>query len=275
MKLSIITINFNNLTGLSRTIQSVFEQVFQDFEYIIIDGGSSDGSKDLLEKYKGRFSYLISEKDNGVFDAMNKGIFKAKGDYLLFLNSGDFLIDKNVLSNVFSENLKSEIICGRCRISNNNEVLGLYIPPEKHTLIAYFGRTIAHQATFIKRVLFDKYGVYNDKLKIKSDWEFWIKTIILGNATVENVDVVISDYNLEGLSSSVDNNKKSNEEIEKVLSELPPRIIEDYKDWDQLYFDLNLYKWINDRKLLKKLLYKYRKIVNKCRFRNEQNTHII
>ena len=101
MKLSIITINFNNKDGLKRTIESVISQKFQEFEWIIIDGGSSDGSKLLIEEVarnnKKLVSYWCSEPDGGIYPAMNKGIDKAKGEYILFLNSGDTLHNKNVL----------------------------------------------------------------------------------------------------------------------------------------------------------------------------------
>ena len=89
MKLSIITINYNNREGLKKTINSVINQTFRDFEYILIDGGSEDGSKEIILQHEAQFSYWRSEKDHGIYNAMNKGILAAKGDYLLFLNSGD------------------------------------------------------------------------------------------------------------------------------------------------------------------------------------------
>src|SRR5258705_4030466 len=98
-RLSIITINYNNLTGLQKTMESVFTQSFADYEYIIIDGCSTDGSKEYIEHYGSRLAYRVSEKDKGVYDAMNKGIVRAKGEYLLMLNSGDYLCP-GVLSHV-------------------------------------------------------------------------------------------------------------------------------------------------------------------------------
>ena len=96
--ISVITINFNERVGLERTFESVFNQTFQDFEYIVIDGGSNDGSKELIEENTEKISYWISEPDKGIYNAMNKGISVAKGDYLLFLNSGDILYKNDVLS---------------------------------------------------------------------------------------------------------------------------------------------------------------------------------
>ena len=102
MKLSIITINYNNREGLKRTIESVVNQTFTDFEWILIDGGSTDGSKELIEQYSNRFSYWVSEPDNGIYNAMNKGLRAAKGDYLQFLNSGDRLYNAQSLASCFS-----------------------------------------------------------------------------------------------------------------------------------------------------------------------------
>src|SRR5690242_21925905 len=97
LKLSIITVNFNNAAGLQRTMDSAFHQTFTDYEYVIIDGGSTDGSKDLIKNHANKLVYWVSEKDNGVYQAMNKGIVRAKGDYLLFLNSGDYLLHERIL----------------------------------------------------------------------------------------------------------------------------------------------------------------------------------
>ena len=96
-KLSIITVNLNNCIGLQKTFDSLFEQIFKDFEQIVIDGGSTDGSRELIETNVDKISYWVSEKDSGIYNAMNKGIIKATGDYLLFLNSGDHLLHKNIL----------------------------------------------------------------------------------------------------------------------------------------------------------------------------------
>ena len=104
--LTIITVNLNNREGLQRTIDSVVEQTFTDYEWIVIDGGSTDGSRELIEQYADHFTYLVSEPDKGIYNAMNKGIAHAKSDWLQFLNSGDWLTEKDVLNNVFSQRLK-------------------------------------------------------------------------------------------------------------------------------------------------------------------------
>ena len=113
MKYSIITINYNNKDGLEKTILSVINQTCQDFEYIIIDGGSTDGSVDVIKKYADRIDYWVSEPDKGIYNAMNKGIIKAKGEYLNFMNSGDCFYDNEVLSNVYQNGMCSEMIVGK------------------------------------------------------------------------------------------------------------------------------------------------------------------
>ena len=112
MTLSIITVNLNNRDGLLRTIESVISQTFKDFEWIVIDGGSTDGSKELIEQYADHFAYWVSEPDTGIYNAMNKGIKMAKGEYMQFLNSGDFLRSSTILYDVFSIMPKADIIYG-------------------------------------------------------------------------------------------------------------------------------------------------------------------
>ena len=103
MKISIITVVFNNKVGLEATIQSVINQTYNDIEYIIIDGGSEDGTKEILEQYSSNINYWVSENDNGIYHAMNKGAAKASGSYLLFLNAADVLADNKVIEKVVDE----------------------------------------------------------------------------------------------------------------------------------------------------------------------------
>jgi len=112
-KLSIITINYNNINGLVKTINSVVEQTFSNFEFIVVDGGSEDGSCQKLIELSEKMTSWISEKDNGIYHAMNKGIIKATGEYLLFLNSGDFFIENNILEKVFSTKHTDDFLCAR------------------------------------------------------------------------------------------------------------------------------------------------------------------
>ena len=139
-KLTIITINRNNLEGLRKTIASVVSQTWRHFEYIVIDGASCDGSAEYIASMSDAIDYWISEKDSGVYEAMNKGVVKAQGEYLLFLNSGDFLVDKEVLSKVFDLAKGADILCGQCAISEKGVVVHVTDPPELVTFKTQIGR---------------------------------------------------------------------------------------------------------------------------------------
>ena len=118
MTLSIITINYNNAAGLEKTIKSVISQTCKRYEFIIIDGGSKDGSKDIIEKYQDQITYWVSEPDNGIYNAMNKGVKVAKGEYCIFMNSGDIFVDNDVIRDVFNIGFSADIITGGIIILN-------------------------------------------------------------------------------------------------------------------------------------------------------------
>ncbi len=223
MKLSIITINYNNKAGLQRTIDSVICQTCKDFEWIVIDGGSTDGSKQLIEQYQSHFAYWCSEPDNGVYQAMNKGITHAKGEYLLFLNSGDALYDDNVLQKVDDVHSSADIISGQAVRMDTNELLRHY---DKNLLMQLYHDTLNHQATLIKRDLF-KDTCYDENLKIVSDWKFWLEAILWKKASVDVVDVIVTKQDMTGISSD---QKKEYEERECVLQQLMPSVLKDSLD---------------------------------------------
>lgn len=230
MKLSIITINYNNKNGLQKTIDSVISQTFKDFEWIIIDGGSTDGSKELIEKYSSYINYWISEPDKGIYNAMNKGIVQAKGEYLQFLNSGDALYTKTTLDELFKQNLYGDIIYGDVIFIKNDNSQEL-IRYNKPLSLSYFisGNVINHQASFIKRELF-KEQLYNENLKLVSDWEFWILQAIKGS-NFQYISQTIVLYDFTGLTSKISNFQK--EENELVIKNTSWAI---RKDIEELFF---------------------------------------
>ena len=120
MLVSIITVNFNHLEGLKRTYESIVSQTFTDYECIVIDGGSTDGSREFIEQHQDRFAYWCSEKDNGIYHAMNKGIRQAKGEYLNFMNAGDAFACSKTLAGVFSEHRTADILYGYMMIKDIN-----------------------------------------------------------------------------------------------------------------------------------------------------------
>lgn len=221
MKLSIITINYNNREGLKKTIDSVINQTFRDFEYILIDGGSEDGSKEIILQHEAQFSYWRSEKDHGIYNAMNKGILAAKGDYLLFLNSGDCLTSNDILEQVFATPLKEDIVYGNLLFESQdgNHTLGIY--PDELNVYNVLEGSLPHPASFIKRQLFDN-SLYTESYRIVSDWEFWIKKIIMEGVSYKHISLTISRFDTTGISS---NSQRCNEERELVLQRLFPRMI--------------------------------------------------
>ena len=162
MKLSIITVNFNDAEGLERTIRSVISQTFHDYEFIIIDGGSSDNSKSIIEQHENQINYWVSEPDNGIFNAMNKGIIASKGDYLIFMNSGDYFYNEKVLED--SQNyLGADFVIGQVKRKDTNTIMDYEL--SDISMMTFYSGAIPHQATFHKRSLFQD-SLYDEKLKI-------------------------------------------------------------------------------------------------------------
>lgn len=231
---SIITVNLNNAPGLRKTIESVVSQTFADYEYIIIDGGSTDGSQEVIKEFENRINYWISEPDNGIYNAMNKGILQAKGEYIQFLNSGDWLVDETILSKVFEEPRKADILYGNIYETLPNGMKKMRAPLTGDDLsLANFNSnthpTIQHPATFIHNSLFKK-GLYDENYEIIADIKFFVDKIIIQNCSVEYIPFPIACFNLDGISSNPINWAKTIEERARIFSELiPPRIFKDYE----------------------------------------------
>lgn len=201
IKLSIITINLNNKKGLEKTIQSILSQTYSNYEYIIIDGHSIDGSVDLIKDIEKNVNYWISEADDGIYQAMNKGIEQAKGEYFLFLNSGDELISDNILEEIFKETHLQDIIYGDIAYQDKSGTKIITSLPERLNLQYFYNASLWHQAAFIKRGLFEKYGGYNENNKLVSDWEFFLKRIIIDKCSYKKINQVVTYYDMyNGLS---------------------------------------------------------------------------
>ena len=199
--INIITINLNNKEGLKKTIKSVIKQTFLDkINYIIIDGGSTDGSLEIIDKYKEYFYYWVSEKDGGLFNAMNKGIDAAPNEgYCLFLNSGDYLHDNDVIRNVCKELDDKDIVYGNEYMDDGvRKFLSRY--PDKLDE-AFFRRTaLPHQSTFIKTAL-QKENKYCEDCGLIGDWSFFRESIIEKNVSYKHLPLTISVYGLDGIST--------------------------------------------------------------------------
>jgi glycosyltransferase involved in cell wall biosynthesis len=233
-RLSIITINFNNKAGLIKTSQSVFEQTFTNYEYILIDGGSTDGSVAHIELNRDKFSYCVSEPDKGIYNAMNKGILQAKGEYVQFLNSGDWLVNDSVLSTVFADLPACDMV-----YTNMIKVLpGGKLKTDKGlqgkeiSFRSLYQFNINHSSVFIRRSLFSKYGMYDEQYKIISDWKFFLVVAGLNPATVIYKNVDVAYFDMTGISNLQRDLLRA--EKGKVLAELVPLpILKDYQNSDE------------------------------------------
>lgn len=229
MKISIITINFNNREGLRNTINSVRVQESADIEYIVIDGGSTDGSADLIQANQDGISFWVSEPDNGIYHAMNKGIAHATGDYCLFLNSGDCLHNSKSISEFVSNLTGEDLLMGRVKCIPSGRIAYSDISYPLSMWDFFSGSPVPHPACLIRRALFEE-QLYDENLKIVSDWKFFMTMIVCKNHSYKIVDVVVTDFLEDGLSS---NRRLCEQERIKTLKEfLPKAIYVDYKKFE-------------------------------------------
>jgi glycosyltransferase involved in cell wall biosynthesis len=266
MKLSIITINYTNFEGLQKTMQSVFAQTFTDYEYIIIDGGSTDGSKELIQQHSDKVAYWVSEKDSGVYNAMNKGIIKAKGDYLLFLNSGDWLVNKNVIELILkNEDGHYDIIYGNLERTFPDGRTDSVKMPSEVTFDFLMNATLCHPVTFIKHSLFGKFGLYDETLKIVSDWAFFLKNIVFSNLELKYKDINVVMFDMDGLSSKPENQLAILAERELVIKSLPNKITNLFYEFERTkHENVRLHSQANLNYQFKSLIKSHlRKIISK------------
>ena len=223
MKYSIITVNYNNREGLRRTIESVINQSCKDFEYIIIDGGSTDGSVDVIKEFDGQIDYWVSEPDKGIYNAMNKGIKKATGEYLNFMNSGDCFYDDEVLKNVMPY-LTADIVHGRLFYYCGRE-RSVYLKGEPN-MQHFLDNTLNHQSSFISRKLFNN-SLYDENYKIVSDWKFFMEKLIFQNCSFVSIPIKVGLFEEGGISESA--SELDAKERKEVLEQLfPPRMVETF-----------------------------------------------
>lgn len=229
LKLSIITVNYNNLTGLQKTVKSVMSQSLQEFEYIIIDGGSTDGSAAFIESNQKQFAYWISEPDNGVYHAMNKGIVKATGEYLLFLNSGDHFYSYQVLQQ--NKNILKDIdliYFNLYIVGETKKFIKEY--PDSLSFAYFLIDSLPHPATFIKKKILVDYGFYDENLKVIADWKFFIDSICKNNVTYKRVNRTLATFYLDGMSSNPENRNAIVNERQTILKKVYPAFIKDIEN---------------------------------------------
>lgn len=238
MTLSIITINYNNLEGLKRTYDSVVSQTCQDFEWIIIDGGSTDGSKEFIEAHLDKFAYWCSEPDKGVYNAMNKGIAKAKGEYLNFMNSGDCFYDEHTLENVFSQELNADLVYGDWIHVYDNEERFVSAPQKGFNATVYI-ENVCHQSMLIRSHILKQRG-YDENMSILADWKRAIEMSQAGN-TFRYIPYTISRIDAtDGLSWH--KTPQMNDEYTQLLNLMPDKIIKKMQEKNDVITELWHYK---------------------------------
>ena len=225
MKFSVITINYNHAEGLQRTIESVASQSSHDYEYIVIDGGSTDGSVEIIREHASQIDFWISEKDGGIYPAMNKGVKAAHGDYCIFMNSGDEFYAPDVIAEFARLDLTEDIVCGDICFGENN----ISPNPDVVTMRTFYKHTLYHQASFIKTQLLREHP-YDETMRSAADWKFFMHELVFRNATYRHVPVVVARFESGGVSTA--NSEVSRQE---VLNELkacfPERVLADYEDY--------------------------------------------
>jgi glycosyltransferase involved in cell wall biosynthesis len=254
LKLSLITVNLNNAVGLEKTIESVCTQKYKGFEHIIIDGGSTDNSVNIIHKYSDNISSWISEPDKGIYNAMNKGISRAKGKYCFFLNSGDCLHNDDVLKDVFDLVPDEDLVYGSIVYSSENREFVSELPdPENLSFRHFIKSTLPHPATFIKHSLFDKLGYFNECNIICSDYEFFLIAIFKYGATLKRIPKIITVFDMNGISSKVENAPTVKKERNEILLKHFPGFLPDYIYLEELEYKTQHSFWVFIAKLLKSI----------------------
>jgi glycosyltransferase involved in cell wall biosynthesis len=254
--LSIITINYNNCIGLEKTIQSIIPQSFKDFEYLVIDGDSTDGSLEVIQKNKKAIHFSISEPDTGIYNAMNKGIRAAKGQYLLFLNSGDVFNGRTALEDFISHNdFSGDIIYGDYHFEKGKKIFS-----EKLTPLFFFRTSLPHQSTLFKREVFEEMGLYEEQYEIVSDRSFYIKCFLSKRFVFKHIPYSLSIYDLSGISNNPEYTVKQASENAIMFQAQFGVFYEDYKKMLLLQNQLIEAKRENVSGVWKRIINKIKKV---------------
>ena len=206
-KISIITVSFNSAKTIKETIESILIQDYNNIEYIIIDGGSSDETINIVKSYSEKISYFFSEKDNGIYDAMNKGIKVATGDIIGILNSDDFYPNSFVLSNVARsfEKYNCDAVYGDLvyvKAKDATQIKRYWQAGNYNTSKIKNGWMLPHPTFFVKKVMYDRYGLYNTDLKSAADYEMILKLLYKENISVQYIPMILVKMRMGGASNS-------------------------------------------------------------------------
>lgn len=278
MRLSLITINRNNAIGLEKTMQSVAVQTFKEFEYIVVDGASTDGSVDVIKNNEQEFAHLkwVSEPDKGIYNAMNKGLRMATGDYIQILNSADCLADsgaiERMLVNLEKKGYPSMLYGNMVKcFPDGRKMVDKCFAGQEITMLGMYYGSLNHDPTYICRDLFDKYGYYDESLRIVSDWKWFLQAIVIGGEKPQYVDETVTLFDMTGISET--NKELDKSEREQVLEQLFPKAI--LKDYDQYAFPIGQIKRLQRHPWAYKMVW----FLERCLFKIEKakgkNTKVV
>lgn len=274
MKLTIVTINRNNAAGLEKTLQSVASQTIKDYEYIVVDGASTDDSVEVIKKHESQFAHFkwISEPDSGIYNAMNKGICMASGEYIQILNSADCLAADDVIERMLEALEKAaypSILYGnmvKC-FPDGRRLVDKCFAGEEITMLGMYSGTLNHDPAYIRRDLFEKYGYYDESLKIVSDWKWYLQAIIFGGEKPQYVDMDVTLFDMTGISEGVGSREKIREERKTVLEAMiPSGYLHDYERYsDDIYMMRRVHRhsWA----------YKTVRFIERCLFKIEKRNN--
>lgn len=218
-KLSIITVCYNAGQTIERTIKSVIAQTYKNIEYVIIDGQSTDTTLDLLESYKNNIAVKVSEKDKGIYDAMNKGISLATGAYILLLNADDYLFSPNAIENMMtaieSQN-DEDIFYGNLLMFDEKTGTAKLWKPGPISGKLLYSSSLPHPSTIYKRAIFEQINKFDDTYKIAADYEFYVRAFSF-RANFKYLDQLVSVFSYGGVSTSGEYKKLTNDERQRTL----------------------------------------------------------
>lgn len=259
MLLSIITINYNDAAGLRRTVESVLGQTSREFEHVIVDGASGDGSAELVAEYAAHAPCAVkwvSERDEGIYAAMNKGIRMADGEYIQILNAGDCLASATVVQRMYEaleRNGRPDILYGNMLKTKDwkrfvRDDCGANSEYAPSSFLYFYNGTLNHDCAYIKRALFDAFGYYNEAMNICADWEWYMRAIVFGKTPAVYVDIDVTRFDMNGISESGGKSKdlirmERRAYLEKTL---PPAILADY---DNYAFPITQYRRLKKHRL--------------------------